>query len=148
MNPDLPVPTESMHPARIALLQDLHTSLWTSLKNTLDVDKVALGALILTNLGGMIMIIAAGDEWIPALAAILALGVIDFFLYQLFATSQAEVRRLISLLTDLYHDHGLGSYFDQMREEFYVERYALRLRLCGVLFALAVILGLAFGVGT
>jgi hypothetical protein len=35
-----------------------------------------------------------------------------------------------------------------MREEFFVERYQLRLRLCSVLFGLAVILGLAFGLGT
>lgn len=149
MSNDLPFkPPEPINPASIALLTDLHTSLWASLKNTLDVDKVALGGLILSNFGGMVMLMVAGGKWIPLAATVLALGVIDLFLYQLFKTSQTEVRRVVSLLSDMYADHGLGSYFDQMREDFFVERYQLRLRLCSVLFGLAVILGLAFGLGT
>ncbi len=133
------------HPGAVALLRDLHTNLWGSLKSTLDVDRVALGALMLSNLGAIVLIIVAADRPIPLLVTVAALGVIDFFLYRIFKNSQREVQRLIHLLTDIYADHGLGSYFNQMREEFYVERYRIRLLLCPVLFGLAVALGLAFG---
>ena len=131
--------------AAITLLRDLHTNLWGSLKNTLDIDRVALGALMLTNLGGMVLTIVAANKPVPLLATIAALGTIDFFLFRIFRNSQSEGRRVIALLTDIYSDHGLGPYFDQMREEFFVERYRIRLLLCPVLFALAVVLGLAFG---
>jgi hypothetical protein len=50
----------------------------------------------------------------------------------------------VSLLSDVYTDHGQGL-FDQLREEYYVERYDLRRQLCLVLFGIAVVLGLAFG---
>jgi hypothetical protein len=131
--------------AAVPLLRDLHSNLWLSLKNTLDVDRVALGALILANFGGMVLTIIAEDRPVPLLATIGALGVIDLLLYRTFKTSQTEARRIVALLTDIYTDHGLAPYFDQMRDEFYVERYRIRLLLCPILFALAVVLGLAFG---
>ena len=66
----------------------------------------------------------------PFIATLVALGVIDFFIYRIFHSSRAEACRLILLLTDIYTDHWLGKYFDQLREEFYVERYSIRFVLC------------------
>lgn len=132
-------------PAQIALLRDLNANLWASLKNTVDTDKVTLSALYLSNLGGMVLTIVAAEHPIPLIATVGSLGVINLFLYRIFKNSQREMRRIISLLTDVYTDHGLGQYFDQLREDYYVERYNLRLQLCPVLFGIAVVLGLAFG---
>jgi len=42
-------------------------------------------------------------------------------------------------------DHGLGAYVDQLREDYSVERYDLRRQLCVVLFGIATVLGLVFG---
>jgi hypothetical protein len=136
--------------AAVTLLRDLHSNLWSSLKNTLDVDRVALGALILANFGGMVLTIiaASAGNVVPLIASVGALGVVDLLLHRTFKTSQTEARRIVALLTDIYTDHGLAPYFDQMRDEFYVERYRIRLLLCPILFVLAVVLGLAFGFGS
>lgn len=140
--PPAPVPVTA---AGIVLLKDLHTHLWGALRSTLDTDKVALSALWLCNLTGLVVIATAAGEPVPLAGTVAALGVIDYFLYRIFESSRREVRRLVSLLSDVYTDHGLGAYFDQLREEYYVERYDLRRQLCLVLFGIAVVLGLAFG---
>jgi hypothetical protein len=49
------------------------------------------------------------------------------------------------LPTEIYSDHDVGQYFDELREDYFLERYRLRLALCPVLFGLAILLGLAFG---
>jgi hypothetical protein len=139
------VPGDSSDPAQVALLRDLNTNLWASIKSTVDTDKVTTSALYLSNLGGMVLTIIASDHTLPLVATVGSLGVINLFLYRIFKNSQMELRRVISLLTDVYTDHGLGAYFDQMREEYFVERYKLRLQLCPVLFGIAVVLGMAFG---
>jgi hypothetical protein len=131
--------------AGILLLKDLHTNLWAALRSTLDTDRVALSALWLCNLGGLIVIATAAGEPVPLGATVAALGVIDFFLLRIFESSRREVRRVVSLLSDVYADHGLGAYFDQLREDYYLERYDLRRQLCIVLFGLATVLGLVFG---
>jgi hypothetical protein len=133
------------HPAAATLLSDLQSNLWMSLRHTLDTDKVTLGALWLTNLGGMVLTIIAAKHPIPLAASIVSLGVVDLFIYHLFRNSRTEAQRIISLLTEIYTDHGVGQYFDQLREDYFLERYRLRLLLCPVLFALALVLGLAFG---
>jgi hypothetical protein len=132
-------------PAAVALLSELQSNLWASLRHTLDLDKVTLTALWLSNFGGMILLISAGKHSIPLVASIVALGVVDLFIYRFFQNSQAEARRLISLLTEIYTDNGLGQYFDQLREDYFLERYRLRLLLCPILLAVAIVLGLAFG---
>ena len=133
------------NPAAAGLLNDLQSNLWSSLRHTVDLDRVTIGALWLSNFGGMILAVIAGQELVPFGATMLALGVVDFFIYRLFKTSQTEARRVVALLSDIYTDHGLGKYFDQMREEFFVERYSIRLALCPVLWGLALVLGVAFG---
>lgn len=131
--------------AGVELLKDLHTNLWGALRSTLDTDRVALSALWLCNLGGLIVIAMTSGEPVPLAATVGALGVVDFFLFRIFESSRREVRRLVSLLSDVYTDHGLGQYFDQLREDYYVERYDLRRQLTVVLFVIAIVLGLAFG---
>lgn len=138
----------SDHPAAVTLLGDLQGNLWASLRHTLDLDKVTLTALWLSNLGGMVLTTVAGKHVVPQVATIAALGVVDFFIYRIFRNSRTEARRIIELLTEIYTDHGLGQYFDQLREDYFLERYRLRLLLCPVLFALAVGLGLAFALAT
>jgi hypothetical protein len=144
------MPAADRGSAASILLGDLHANIWSSLRHTLDVDRVTVLALWLANFGGMVMtIIAAQTELrIPLVATVFALGVVDYFLYRVFRNSQSEARRLIALLTEIYADHGLGQYFDELREDYFVERYNLRLRLCPVLLALALVLGFAFGFGT
>jgi hypothetical protein len=137
----------SDHPAAVTLLSDLQGNLWASLRHTLDLDKVTLTALWLSNLGGMILTTVAGKHPVPQAATITALGVVDVFIYRIFRNSRTEAQRIISLLTDIYTDHGVGQYFDQLREDYFLERYRLRLLLCPVLFVLAIGLGLAFGLG-
>ena len=155
MDKDWPTPPQAFSPGAVALLSDLHGNLWASLRHTLDTDKVTLGALWLSNLGGMaLMIVATGlatgstqpNRW-PLAACIISLGVINAFIYRIFYNSQMEARRIIALLADLYADHGLAQYFDQLREDYFVERYKIRLVLCPVLFVLALILGISFGGG-
>ena len=85
---------------------------------------------------------------LPFVATVVALGVVDTFIYRIFRNSQTEARRVVSLLSEMYADHGLSQYFDQLREDYLVERYRLRLLLCPILFALALFLGLAFGGAT
>ena len=147
--PQLPVADPdagaAVNPASAGLLNDLQANLWQSLRHTVDLDRVTIGALWLSNFGGMILAVIAGQELVPFGATMLALGVVDFFIYRLFKTSQTEARRVVALLSDIYTDHGLGKYFDQMREEFFVERYSIRLALCPVLWGLALVLGVAFG---
>lgn len=151
MPESLPVPRASdpsvggVSPAGVELLKDLHANLWGALKATTDTDRVALSALWLSNLAGLGVIAAASSQPVPLVATIGALGVIDLYLYRIFNSSRREVRRLVSLLSEVYTDHGLGAYFDQLREDYYVERYDLRRQLCVVLFGIAVALGLAFG---
>lgn len=145
VQPVPPEDTPSVTPAGIVLLHDLHTNLWGALRSTLDTDRVALAALWLCNLGGLIVIATAAGEPVPLGATVAALGVIDFFLIRIFESSRREVRRLVALLSDVYTDHGLGAYFDQLREDYYVERYDLRRQLCIVLFGIATVLGLVFG---
>ncbi|HEY7682171.1 MAG TPA: hypothetical protein VH879_05975 [Gemmatimonadales bacterium] len=135
-------------PIALALLSDLQSNLWASLRHTLDLDRVTLAALWLSNLGGMVLTVVSGKHWLPLTATVGALGVVDYFIHRIFRNSRDEARRLVFLLTEIYTDHGLGSYFDQLREDYFVERYRLRLALCPILFALAVGLGLAFGLGT
>lgn len=131
--------------AGVEILKDLHTNLWGALKATLDTDRIALSALWMSNLAGMVVIGITAGEPLPLAATIGALGVVDFFLLRIFESSRREVRRVVALLSEVYADHGLGQYFDQLREEYYVERYDLRRQLCIVLFGTAVLLGLAFG---
>jgi hypothetical protein len=138
----------SDNPAAVTLLGELQSNLWASLRHNLDLDKVTLAALWLSNLGGMILTTIAGKHLIPQVATIATLGIVDFFIYRIFRNSRTEARRIIGLLTEIYTDHGLGQYFDQLREDYFLERYRLRLLLCPVLFVLAVGLGLAFGLGT
>ena len=147
---DLPVPVEGSPDAgRTVLLRDLSVNLWASLKQTLDMDKVAVSALWLANLGGFGLIwgAAAAENPAPVAATVGALGVVNFFLLRMFDASREEVRRLVSLLSDVYTDHGLGQYFDQLREDYYVRRYDLRRKLCISLFVVAIALGFAFGLG-
>ena len=132
-------------PAAARLLHDLQSNLWASLRHTVDLDRVTIGALWLSNFGGMILAIIAGNEPVPFGATMLALGVVDFFIYRVFKTSHRETQRVIGLLSDIYADHGLGKYFDQMRGEYFFDRYGVRLALCPVLFGLALVLGVAFG---
>jgi hypothetical protein len=131
--------------AGVLLLKDLNTNLWGALRSVHDTDRVALSALWLCNLAGLVVIASAAGEPMPLAATVGALGVIDFFLFRIFESSRREVRRLVSLLSDVYSDHGLGAYFDQLREDYHVERYDLRRQLCVVLFGIAVVLGLTFG---
>ena len=146
MTSDVPArPSDLGTPAALGLLNDLQANLWSSLRHTVDLDRVTLSALWLSNLGGMILAIVAGSKPVPFAATMITLGVVDFFIYRVFRGSQQEARQLISLLSDIYSDHGLGKYFDQMREEFFVARYGIRLALCPVLFGLALLLGVAFG---
>ena len=145
MTSELPVRQPSSEsPAAVTLLNDLQANLWSSLRHTIDLDRVTLSALWLSNLGGMVLTIIAGHKPVPFIATVAALGVVDVFIYRIFHSSREETRRLVLLLTDIYTDHGLGKYFDQLREQFFVERYGIRLALCPALFVLALLLGLAF----
>ena len=135
----------ALRQAAVPLLTDLQSNLWASLRHTLDVDKVTLTALWLSNLGGMVLTILAQHQTIPRLVTVASLGIVDFFIFRTFQNSLTEARRLINLLTEIYTDHGLGAYFDQLREDYFIERYRIRLILCPVLFGIAVALGLAFG---
>ena len=149
--PNWPVaPTADRSNAAGILLGDLHANIWSSLRHTLDIDRVTVFALWMANFGGMVMTIIAAqtDLRVPLMATVFALGVVDYFLYRIFRNSQSEARRLIALLTEIYADHGLGQYFDELREEYFVERYNLRLTLCPVLLGVALLLGFAFGFGT
>jgi oligopeptide/dipeptide ABC transporter ATP-binding protein len=62
-------------PIALALLSDLQSNLWASLRHTLDLDRVTLAALWLSNLGGMVLTVVSGKHWLPLTATVGALGV-------------------------------------------------------------------------
>ncbi len=150
LTPDAPPPvlaSDAPAPLAATLLRDLNTNLWASLKHTFDTDRVTLTTLYLSNLGGLVLVIASAEKTLPLMATVGALGVINSIIYTTFKNSQREMRRLIALLSDVYTDAGLGKYFDQLREQYYVDRYETWLKLCPTLFGIALVVGLAFGLG-
>lgn len=132
--------------AEASLLTDLHSNLWGSLRHVFNTDRLLLAVTYAINFAGFLLLSAVwAQRPLARVFAILALVVLNGLIMLSLHNSKLEAVALLSSLASLYHDQGLGKYFDESRLLYYRRRYSLWLVLTPTLCAAAIAIAFALG---
>jgi hypothetical protein len=128
------------------LMRELHANLWGSLRHVFNTDRVLLGVLYVITFAGFVMLASISrNEPTAALAAVVAMILLNGLIALSLNNSKKEVLALLGTLIELYKDHGLEKYFDSSTLQYYSRRYTLWAVLVPALAGVAIALGLIIG---